>query len=98
MTQLYGKGDEPFWLQAQTNLVKFLIALYQMADDYVTLFDVYQAAIEPDRIATKIAEGERRWDGNLRITSRGDYIHAISARTPGRVQATGRFHALESRS
>jgi hypothetical protein len=56
----FGKGKEPFWQQAYTNLVKFLILLHRVADDYVTLFDVYQCAISPDALANKILEAERR--------------------------------------
>ncbi len=38
MTNLFGRGKEPFWQQASTNLVKFVILLHQVLDDYVTLF------------------------------------------------------------
>ena len=38
MTNLYGHGKEPFWQQASTNLVKFVILLHQVLDGYVTLF------------------------------------------------------------
>jgi hypothetical protein len=57
---VFGKGKEPFWQQAYTNLVKFIILLHKVVDDYVTLFDVYACAIDPERLAAKIAEGERR--------------------------------------
>jgi hypothetical protein len=58
---VFGKGKEPFWQQAYTNLVKFIILLHKVVDDYVTLFDVYACAIDPDRLATKLAEGERKY-------------------------------------
>ena len=45
MTNLFGRGKEPFWQQASTNLVKFVILLHQVLDDYVTLFQVFVAAI-----------------------------------------------------
>jgi hypothetical protein len=48
MTNLYGRGKEPFWQQASTNLVKFVILLHQVLDDYVTLFQVYEHVINPD--------------------------------------------------
>jgi hypothetical protein len=60
LNNLFGHSEEPFWQQAYTNLVKFLILLHKVVDDYVTLFDVYQAAINPDRIAELLAAGERR--------------------------------------
>ncbi len=45
LNNLFGKGKEPFWQQAYTNLVKFIILLHKVAYDYVTLFDVYECAI-----------------------------------------------------
>ena len=59
LNNLFGKGKEPFWQQAYTNLVKFVILLHQVLYDYVTLFDVYQGAIDPDLLERKIQEGER---------------------------------------
>ena len=61
LNNLYGRGKEPFWQQAYTNLVKFVILLYKVLDDYVTLFDVYQGAINPALLEEKIKEGEERF-------------------------------------
>src|SRR5581483_11765790 len=61
MTNLFGRGKEPFWQQASTNLVKFVILLHQTLDDYVTLFQVYEHVINTDKLRTKITEGERRF-------------------------------------
>ena len=66
MTNLFGRGKEPFWQQASTNLVKFVILLHQVLDDYVTLFQVYEHVINPDKLRTKIAEGERRFTAHNR--------------------------------
>lgn len=60
LNNLFGKGKEPFWQQAYTNLVKFVILLHQVLDDYVTLFDVYQGVINPELLEQKIKEGEQR--------------------------------------
>src|SRR3989475_5179658 len=57
---LFGRGKEPCWQQAYTNLVKFIILLHKVAFDYVTLFDVYECAINPDLLESKIKEAERR--------------------------------------
>jgi hypothetical protein len=59
MTNLFGRGKEPFWQQASTNLVKFVILLHQVLDDYVTLFQVYAHVINMDKLRAKIADGER---------------------------------------
>jgi len=60
LNNLYGKGKEPFWQQAYTNLVKFIILLHKVAFDYVTLFDVYECAIDNATLERKINEAERR--------------------------------------
>lgn len=68
MTNLFGRGKEPFWQQASTNLVKFVILLHQTLDDYVTLFEVYEDVINPDRLRAAIEQGERRFQsGNRRV-------------------------------
>src|SRR5579859_4304068 len=59
LNNLFGRGKEPFWQQAYTNLVKFIILLHKVNYDYVTLFDVYECAINPDKLEIKIKEGER---------------------------------------
>ncbi len=58
LNNLFGKGKEPFWQQAYTNLVKFIILLHKVAYDYVTLFDVYQCAISPPLLEERIQEAE----------------------------------------
>jgi hypothetical protein len=63
VNNLYGRSKEPFWQQAYTNLVKFIILLHQVLDDYVTLFDVYECAINPKLLEQKIEEGNGRFDG-----------------------------------
>lgn len=61
LNNLYGKGKEPFWQQAYTNLVKFVVLLHKVLYDYVTLFDVYHGAINPALLEEKIREGEERF-------------------------------------
>src|SRR6202522_4256736 len=60
LNNLFGRGKEPFWQQEYTNLVKFIILLHKVAFDYVTLFDVYECAIDPATLEKKINEAERR--------------------------------------
>src|SRR5467141_1824861 len=60
LNNLFGRGKEPFWQQAYTNLVKFIILLHTVAFDYVTLFDVYECATDPATLEKKINEAERR--------------------------------------
>jgi hypothetical protein len=63
LNNLFGRGKEPFWQQAYTNLVKFIILLHKVLYDYVTLFDVYACAINPALLQRKIEEGEARFEG-----------------------------------
>ena len=59
LNQLFGKGKEPFWQQAYTNLVRWIIELYRaLPERWVTLQMVYQCAIDPELFAKKIAEAE----------------------------------------
>ena len=65
LNQLFGKGKEPFWQQAYTNLVRWIIELYRVlphprygsaAPGWVTLRDVYHCAIDKELFAAKIQE------------------------------------------
>jgi hypothetical protein len=58
LNNLFGKGKEPFWQQAYTNLVKFIIILHQVGFGYVTLFDVYESAISAQVLERKIRQAE----------------------------------------
>src|SRR5216684_1893100 len=58
LNNLFGRGKEPFWQQAYTNLVKFIILLHKIAYDYVTFFDIYECAISPPLLEERIREAE----------------------------------------
>ena len=59
LNQLFGKGKEPFWQQAYTNLVRWIIELYRaLPERWVTLQMVYQCAIDPQLFAKKIKEAQ----------------------------------------
>ena len=60
INNLFGKSKEPFWQQAYTNLVKYIILLHKIAYDYVTLFDVYECAIAPSVLERRIREADQR--------------------------------------
>ena len=79
MTNLFGKGKEPFWQQASTNLVKFVILLHQVLDDYVTLFQVYEHVINPDKLRALIADGERRLAAGHRRVAIDKREHLMTA-------------------
>ncbi|MYJ68849.1 MAG: hypothetical protein F4087_10130, partial [Gemmatimonadetes bacterium] len=63
LNQLFGKGKEPFWQQAYTNLIRWLIELHRaLPEQWVTFRDLYHCAIAPDLIGQKI-EQARTLDG-----------------------------------
>ena len=65
LNQLFGKGKEPFWQQAYTNLVRWIIELHRvLPEQWVTLQQVYQCAIDPDLSAAKIKQAEA-WSAEL---------------------------------
>ncbi len=59
LNQLFGKGKEPFWQQAYTNLVRWIIELYRvLPGGWVTLRDVYHCAIDKELFAQKIQQAQ----------------------------------------
>ena len=67
LNQLFGKGKDPFWQQAYTNLVRWIIELYRVlphpqdgsaSPGWVTLRDVYHCAIDKELFAAKIQEAQ----------------------------------------
>jgi hypothetical protein len=75
LNNLFGRGKEPFWQQAYTNLVKFIILLHKVAFDYVTLFDVYECAINPHLLESRIKEAQRRLiEADSILLSKEEYL------------------------
>ena len=59
LNQLFGKGKEPFWQQAYTNLVRWIIELCRvLPGGCVTLRDVYHCAIDKALFAQKIQQAQ----------------------------------------
>src|SRR5207245_8306852 len=79
LNNLFGRGKEPFWQQAYTNLVKFIILLHKVAYDYVTLFNVYECAISPPLLEQRINEAEE-------IVMRCHYVRVTAQTCAGRVR------------
>ena len=59
LNQLFGKGKEPFWQQAYTNLVRWNRVF---PERWVTLQQVYRCAIDPELFAAKIEAAEKLSD------------------------------------
>ena len=59
INQLFGKGKDPFWPTAYTNLIRWIIELYRVDRGWLTLREVYRCAIQPELLAERIAEAEQ---------------------------------------
>ena len=60
MNQLFGRGKEPFWQQASTNLIRNIIELFRINKGWVTLQDVYNCAIDPKLLGDLITEARNK--------------------------------------
>ena len=78
LNQLFGKGKEPFWQQAYTNLVRWIIELYRVfPGQWVTLRQVYHCAIDKELFAAKIKQAEafvRELQQGTVVISFDDYL------------------------
>lgn len=50
LNNLFGKSKEPFWQQAYTDLLKFVILLRRITDGYTTLAEVYRYILDDSQI------------------------------------------------
>src|SRR2546428_377864 len=50
LNNLFGKSKEPFWQQAYTDLIKFVILLRRLDAGYTTLAEVYRYVLQSDQI------------------------------------------------
>jgi hypothetical protein len=53
---LFGKPSEPFWQQAYTDLLKFVISLRRITEGYTTLSEVYRFVIKEEDIDKNIRD------------------------------------------
>lgn len=50
LNNLFGKSKEPFWQQAYTDLLKFVILLRRLTDGYTTFAEVYRYVLDDTQI------------------------------------------------
>lgn len=74
MNNLFGRGKEPFWQQAYTNMIKFIILLHKVVFDYVTLFDVYECAINPPLLASRLEAGKYKFAKRSVLVEKSTYL------------------------
>jgi hypothetical protein len=56
ITAIWGKGKEPFWQQSYTDLVRYVIILHRVRDNYVTLLDLFRTVISPGKLEDLLIE------------------------------------------
>jgi len=62
LNNLFGRSKEPFWQQAYTDLLKFVISLRRISDGYTTLSEVYRFIIEDSQIEKNIRTLKAQFD------------------------------------
>ncbi|MDE2870164.1 MAG: TraM recognition domain-containing protein [Gemmatimonadota bacterium] len=63
INQLFGKSREPFWQQAYTNLVRWIVELHRLLPSgWVTLRDIYRCTVDAELFADKIGEAKAMAD------------------------------------
>ena len=50
LNNLFGRSKEPFWQQAYTDLLKFVILLRRITDGYTTFSEVYRYILDDQQI------------------------------------------------
>ena len=62
LNNLFGRSKEPFWQQAYTDLLKFVISLRRITEGYTTLTEVYRYVIEDGLIDKNIRTLKAQFD------------------------------------
>jgi len=76
---LFGKPSEPFWQQAYTDLLKFVISLRRVGEGYTTLADVYRFIINEGEIDKTIRalNAQFKQPPDVIAISRQDYEYEL---------------------
>src|SRR5262249_29545356 len=62
LNNLFGRSKEPFWQQAYTDLLKFVISLRRITEGYTTLAEVYRFIIDDSQIEKNIRTLKAQFD------------------------------------
>ncbi|MCY3677205.1 MAG: TraM recognition domain-containing protein [Gemmatimonadetes bacterium] len=64
VNQLFGKSRDPFWQQAYTNLVRWIIEVHRLLPGgWVTLRDIYRCTVDADLFRDRIREAQKLANG-----------------------------------
>jgi hypothetical protein len=83
ITSIWGKGKEPFWQQSYTDLVRYVILLHRIRDEYLTLVDLFRTVISAGRLEEMLIEVGSRFSQTRYIgIGRASYQHYESVLSP----------------
>jgi hypothetical protein len=83
ITSIWGRGKEPFWQQSYTDLVRYVIILHRVRDNYVTLVDIFRTVISAGKLEEMLIECGRRSTPCAFVgLTRADYIRYESLLQP----------------
>ena len=96
LNNLFGRSKEPFWQQAYTDLLKFVILLRRICDGYTTFSEVYRYILDDSemdhdirRLKTDPRESARRHCHHQRRVSGALRPQALVPLVPGRPRPHG---------
>jgi hypothetical protein len=85
ITGIWGKGKEPFWQQSYTDLVRYVIMLHRVRDNYVTLLDIFRSVISSGSLEEMLIETGRRFTPASFVgIGKADYMKQESLLAPFR--------------
>jgi hypothetical protein len=72
---LFGRSSEPFWQQAYTDLLKFIISLRRITTGYTTLAEVYDYILYESKVDQNIRDLQQRFKEPMEViaVSRADF-------------------------
>jgi hypothetical protein len=74
ITSIWGKGKEPFWQQSYTDLVRYVIMLHRVRDNYVTLLDIFRTVISANALERMLVNVGRRF-ADIRYVGIGEAVY-----------------------
>src|SRR6185503_12137863 len=76
---LFGRSSEPFWQQAYTDLLKFIISLRRITTGYTTLAEVYDYILHEGKVDQNIRDLRQQFKESIEViaVSRADFALQI---------------------
>jgi len=80
---IWGKGKEPFWQQSYTDLVRYVIMLHRVRDEYVTMVNIFRTVISAGTLEAMLTQTGRHFTPASFIgVGKADYLKYESTLAP----------------